>query len=445
MKLKLLYFTKIILLACLSSPFLVLAQDEEWVVTTVATARANGDIYVDGNSDVYISDFGNPNFGNGSTVTKVTADGSTTVFASGLTNAVSGIIGNDNGDLFVATFNGGDVYRITANGSKTIINSGLAGPVGLALDNNNNLYVAECSANRISRLVNGTSQTIATIGGIGCANGLVWGHDNALYVLMWQNGQVYRVDLSGNTTLFATVPGGGGHLELYGDNYYVLSRTGHALYRVDFSGNVELFAGTGSDGNEDGPISTATLSRPNGIGIDRNKGEFYITGSSDPNLNEIPIRKISKQVIDTSNDFTINAGLAGAWVNPAQSGQGFVLDFALDETRFDGVLFWFTFNDEVPNESTELSGFGSTQSRWFTGLGAVDGAQIAMPIYRTSKGIFNNETPVDTEIVGSMVLEFSNCFQGVLSFDFTEPEPKSGEISIQRITPDIWCESLLPE
>lgn len=433
---------RVLFIGLLSCPIVSFAQDEEWVVSTVATARANGDIYVDNNSDVYISDFGNPNFGNGSTVVKVTPEGNTSIFASGLTNAVSGIIGNGNGDLFVATFNGGDVYRITANGSKTIINSGLAGPVGLALDNNNNLYVAECSANRISRLVNGTTQTIATIGGIGCANGLVWGHDNALYVLMWQNGQIYRVDLSGNTSLFATVPGGGGHLELFGDFYYALSRTGHALYRVDFNGAVELFAGTGSDGNEDGPIATATLSRPNGIGIDRTKEAFYITGSSDANLNAIPIRKISKQQVVNPDEFVINEGLAGSWFNPSLDGQGFVLDFALSEDRFDGVLYWFTYDDKAPDSSSELDGFGSTQSRWFTGIGSVDGDKISMPILRTSGGVFNDGTSVSRDIVGNMVVQFSSCFEGVVSFEFTVPEPKSGDIQIQRATPDIWCESI---
>ncbi len=430
-----------VILLTLTGP--VAAQDDqELTVTTLAEARANGDIFVDDAGDLYISDFGPPNLGNGSTVVKITAEGAVTTVATGLSAAPSGITMANNGDLYVATLNGGDVYRIQPSGAKTIVNSGLRGPVGLTFDNSGNLYVAECSNNRISRLTNGNRQTVASIGGLGCANGITWGHDNALYVLMWQDGKIYRVDLSGNVSLFADIPGGGGHIELLDGAYYALARTNHQVYRIELDGTVSLFAGTGEDGNQDGPIETATISRPNGIGVDHNTGAIYLTGSSDFSLNQIPIRKIALQATEPVNDFIINPGLAGSWYDPALDGQGVVLDFALGEDRFDAVMYWFTYNDAAADPATELNGFGSTQHRWFTSIGSVqDNATVNMPIYRSASGVFHQADVPIVDVVGTAELEFFSCFEAVLNYQFTVPEDIVGSISLQRLTPDINCES----
>ncbi len=425
---------------------LVHAQEsQELVVSTIAEVRANGDIYVADNGDVYITDFGNPSFANGSTVVKITAEGNASVFSSGLSAAPSGVTMDSNGNLYVATFSGGDVYRIAPNGNQTIINSGLSGPVGLTVDTSDNLYVVECSANRLSQLVNGSRQTIATLPGITCANGLIIGHDNAFYVLMWQNGQIFRVDNAGNSSLFADIPGAGSHLEYLDGFYYVSGRTTNKVYRIDVNGQIETYAGTGVDGNEDGPADVATISRPNGLGLDHNTGAVYATGSSDFNLNQIPIRKIALETSGNPNDFEINYGLAGSWFDPSQDGQGVVFDFAVGTDRFDAVMYWFTYNDEPADPETELTGFGSTQSRWFTAIGPVQGATVEMSVIRTASGVFNDPTAVSAAVVGTAEVEFFSCFEALLTFEFTEPEVQSGTIALQRITPDIWCEALLSE
>jgi hypothetical protein len=61
------------------------------VVTTLANVRANGDVTVAANGDVYVADFGNPSLSNGTTVVRITADGQSSVFASGLPNAPAGV------------------------------------------------------------------------------------------------------------------------------------------------------------------------------------------------------------------------------------------------------------------------------------------------------------------------------------------------------------------
>ncbi len=432
---------RISLILCLLMVGQLWAQEQQLTISTLATARANGDIFVAPNGDLFVADFGNPALANGSTVVKITPDGTTSIFASGLSAAVSGVTMAPNGDLYVATFRGGDVYRITPSGSQTRINSGLSGPVGLTVDNNGTLYVVECNANRLSRLVNGSRETVTVLPGVSCANGVVWGHDNALYVITFQDGRIYRVDPAGNTTLFADIPGAGSHIELLNDHYYVSGRTNHQVFQVDFNGQVTVYAGTGTDGNTDGGVDVATISRPNGIGVDQQSGAVYVTGSSDFNLNDIPIRKIALEDVVT-NEFEINYGLAGSWFSQRTNGQGFLFDFVVAGERFDLLLYWFTYNDTAIDLDTELSGFGSSQSRWFTALGPVEGAKVTMPIARTAGGVFDQATEVFTDAVGQIELEFTSCEAAVLNYEFTVPTPKSGTIELQRLVPDILCETL---
>ena len=68
-----------------------------------------------------------------------------------------------------------------------------------------------------------------------------------------------------------------------------------------------------------------------------------------------------------------------------------------------------------------------------------------MPIYRTAHGVFDSSAPVVADVVGTIELEFFNCFEATLTYEFTVPEAKSGSIPLQRITPDIMCEVLAAE
>jgi hypothetical protein len=145
---------------------------------------------------------------------------------------------------------------------------------------------------------------------------------------------------------------------------------------------------------------------------------------------------------ENGNDFIINHGLSGSWFDPITSGQGLVFDFAFTADRFDMVMYWFTYDDMEPDSATELNGFGSTQSRWFTALGPVEGAKVNMPIYRSAHGIFDHDNPVVSDVVGHAEVEFFSCFEAILRYQFTVPEEKTGEVPLQRITPDIMCESL---
>jgi len=122
-------------------------------------------------------------------------------------------------------------------------------------------------------------------------------------------------------------------------------------------------------------------------------------------------------------------GLDGAWYAPYSSGQGFVIDYL----GGPGTLFmpWFTFAPfgAVPNGTNDLAALG-----WYTLQGNVTAGatELDVGIYRTAPGAFNTGT-VATHQVGTAHLDFSDCSNGSLHYQFTGGS--SGTISLSRLSP----------
>ncbi len=415
-------------------------------VSTIAHVRASGDIAVADNGDVYIADFGNPSLSNGSTVVKITPAGVDSLFATGLSRAPSGIVLGKNGDVLVATYVGGDIYSITSAGVKTVI-ARANGPVGLAFDDQDNLYVAECNANRISRINNGQLFPIANGGGMACPNGLVWGHDGALYTVNHGNSGMYRVGLDGVVTLFASVPGGGnGHVEYDGQDYYVTGRKAHQIFKVSNTGVVSLLAGSGVDGNADGDAAVASFSRPNGLGISTDGSELFVIGNSDFSSPTLAIRKVQLLAETVDDNIPINPGLSGAWYNPATDGQGFFFDINDDINFFFGG--WFTYiQSDAANFDVSMTtkSIGATEHNWLTLNGQYSGDSADLQIGLSSNGLFDNGVETGISEVGTVNVTFSDCTSGRIIYDLALPDvaPVTGEIPITRLTPDAFCQSFV--
>jgi beta-glucanase (GH16 family) len=141
--------------------------------------------------------------------------------------------------------------------------------------------------------------------------------------------------------------------------------------------------------------------------------------------------------------FSINPGLNDAWFNPATNGQGFLLSvFPVAKLMF---LAWFTYDTERPAGDTQTT-LGDPGHRWLTAQGPYDGNTASLTIYSTEGGVFDSPEPVattDPEGVGLMTVEFSDCRQGVITYEFSSPGI-SGEIPIQRVANDnvAFCEAL---
>jgi hypothetical protein len=141
--------------------------------------------------------------------------------------------------------------------------------------------------------------------------------------------------------------------------------------------------------------------------------------------------------------FHINAGLNDAWYNPATNGQGFLISVFPD--RQELFLAWFTYDTERPPEDVHAV-LGEPGHRWLTAQGPYEGDTANLTIFVTSDGVFDSAQPAavtDPAGDGTMTLEFSDCANGLVSYEITSLG-LSGEIPIQRITPDnvSLCEAL---
>jgi sugar lactone lactonase YvrE len=96
------------------------------------------------------------------------------------------------------------IFRITRGGAREPFVHGLVNPTSMALGPDGLLYVSSRFEGRIYRVYNdGKCEIIASDLGVAC--GLAFGADGSLYVGD-RAGTIFRIDRSGRTETFATVP-----------------------------------------------------------------------------------------------------------------------------------------------------------------------------------------------------------------------------------------------
>ncbi len=189
-----------------------------------------------------------------------------------------------------------------------------AGPYGVAADANGNLFVADLANNRIRKIDpcgnvitlagNGTlGDTDGTGGPNGSAefyfpSGVAVDAQDNVYVADLSN-RIRKIDPQGNVTTlagngaFGHVDGTGGRngsaefLHPIGivvdaqDNVYVADEGNNCIRKIDAQGNVSTLAGNGIEGSVDGtggPDGTAELSRPTGLAMDA-QGNLFASES----------------------------------------------------------------------------------------------------------------------------------------------------------------------
>lgn len=129
-----------------------------------------------------------------------------------------------------------------------------------------------------------------------------------------------------------------------------------------------------------------------------------------------------------SDVFQVNAGISGAWFNPATSGQGYYFEVLPDINKM--AIGWYTFNDET---QTAEKAVGDATNRWLTALGDFNGNTFVGDVYRTGGGLFDNPQGVTTTQVGSISIVFNDCTTGVLSYDLPDSN-LTNTMNIQRIS-----------
>jgi hypothetical protein len=122
--------------------------------------------------------------------------------------------------------------------------------------------------------------------------------------------------------------------------------------------------------------------------------------------------------------FEINAGHAGAWFNPATSGQGQFIDVE-PEKQFMFVS-WFTYTDAASANPFE--------QRWLTAEGNYAGNTANLTLYETLGGRFDDPQAVNNTQVGEVSLVFGDCGQGQMTYSL-DAEGLQGSFPLLRVIP----------
>jgi len=206
------------------------------------------------------------------------------------------------GNLYVADRDNNVIRKVTTAGVVTTFATGFNQPNDVVLDGSGNMYVADAASNSIKFVTaNGTVSTFAG-NSQGFANGngtnasfyYPYGvnRDAAgnLYVADSQNNMIRKIDPSGNVTTFAGNGAAGsndgaGSQATFDDpnsvaidasgNLYIGDSKNNKVRKITPAGIVSTYAGTGAQGSQNGPLATATFTKPGGVAFDV-AGNTYI-------------------------------------------------------------------------------------------------------------------------------------------------------------------------
>ncbi|HBE76636.1 MAG TPA: hypothetical protein DDW65_02470 [Firmicutes bacterium] len=357
---------------------------------------------IDGRGNLYIAD------GMNSCIRKVDSNGNITTIAGNGTSGYSGDNGPainaklefptgvalDNvGNLYIADYGNNVIRKVDANGIITTvagngtqgfsgdngpaINAELNNPTSVALDSNNNLYITDCSNNRIRKVdSNGIMTTIAgketfgysgdgqtaTSAGLNLPTGITIDSFNNLYIADNSNCRIRKIDIAGTITTVAGIGVGyysgdngpainaainfpTGVVTDPNGNLYIADFDNHRIRKVDGNGNITTIAGTGmSYFGDNGPATSTAFYQPSGVIID-GVGNIYIADSGN-----YVIRKIDNNGIVTTiagNGFQGYYGDNGPATNARLN---FSSGLAID--KFGNLYIADTFNNVVRKVDT---------------------------------------------------------------------------------------------
>lgn len=126
-----------------------------------------------------------------------------------------------------------------------------------------------------------------------------------------------------------------------------------------------------------------------------------------------------------ADDVLVTRYFSGAWDQPEQESQGFILHIAErpGDTKL-GIVYWFTYGDDL-------------QTSWYIARGPVNGNEINMRLFTAFDIAFMEddvEGNANVAEIGTLDIVFQNCNHGTAFYDTPEEYIGSGEFPIRRIT-----------
>jgi len=148
--------------------------------------------------------------------------------------------------------------------------------------------------------------------------------------------------------------------------------------------------------------------------------------------------------LGTAIKFPVNAAISDAWYNSVTQGQGFMIQIFPESRQI--FLAWFTFDTQLPDSSV-AGQIGDPGHRWLTAYGPYRTNEAELFIELTQGGVFDSSSPRPEQTIddGSMLLEFSDCRNGTITYDIRQGSV-AGVVPIKRVDDDNvpLCEELAP-
>lgn len=357
---------------------------------TAAGSNLNGplDVAVDSKNNVYIADTNNAN------VRMITA-------STGVINTIAGSTAIVSGAVVIAFAYAGD--------GGTAITASLAGPAGVAIDSSGNIYIATYADNRIRKVDSkGNISTFAGNSGYGFAGdggpalssqlsaprGISLDSSGNLYLADRWNNRIRKITGSTISTIAGNGQGnfgGDGGLATsaqlsYPDgiavdkagNVYISDLLNNRVRMVTPTGTISTFAGNGVPGfgGDGGAATSAELNQPAGLAVD-SSGNVYIADS-----NNAVVRKVTPQgVISTVAGTGGTEGYSGDGGAATKATLMAPLGVALDAAGNLYIADYYGWVREVNASTSVITTLAGTGSNGYSGDGGpATSAQFYNPI-----------------------------------------------------------------
>ncbi len=259
------------------------------VESVTITGDFSGDdgLSVDNQGNVYVSNLAS---GSGTTIYKVTPQGASTVLSSEL-RAPMGHTFDASGNLLVSNDNSTAISQISPSGQLIeFINDPRFQGGSLAFGPDGNLYHSVYATDKIYKISPEKEITeIASGGTMDVPFGITVDDSNNVYVANFSDGRITKITPEGNTSLLVDVPSRIGYVVFANDKLYATGFSSNVIYEITLNGTLSTFAGDGRAGTVDAAASAASFIAPNGIGVDANGTTLYISQKN------FALRKIALQ------------------------------------------------------------------------------------------------------------------------------------------------------
>ncbi len=255
----------------------VLGPESNIVVETInvsGTYTGDDAISIGADGSLYVSHLASAA---GRTIFKVSPDGTSTSFASGLTAPMGHVFSGSS--LFVA-FNGPTIIaEITADGTvSTFIEDSRFQGGSFAIDSDGNLYHTVFKTNKIYKITpDKVVSEIASGGALSVTYGIAVDENDNIYAANFSDGRINKITQAGEVTTIATLPTSIGYLIYANDKLYATGFSNHRIYSIELDGTASVLIGTGQSGNVDGVGATVSFSSPNGIAASADGKTLYVT------------------------------------------------------------------------------------------------------------------------------------------------------------------------